>query len=125
LPKRTGTPPRRGGLSVAAEAACEGDLPDSASGPAPGVVDDAQETATDGAGFRSEPALKLLDDLRRLYLAASENSLYWEMLAQLAQATKDDRLLELASACHPQTLRQIRWANTMIKTLSPQALTST
>ncbi|MFD9633736.1 molybdopterin-dependent oxidoreductase [Streptomyces violascens] len=61
----------------------------------------------------------------RLYLAASENSLHWEMLAQLAQATKDDRLLELVSACHPQTLRQIRWANTMIKTLSPQALTST
>lgn len=46
------------------------------------------------------------------------------MLAQAAQATKDDKLLALASACHPQTLRQLRWTNTMIKNLSPQALTS-
>ena len=33
-------------------------------------------------------------------------------------------LLALASSCHPQTLRQIRWANTMIKTLSPQVLSN-
>lgn len=40
------------------------------------------------------------------------------------EAGKDDRLLALASACHPQTLRQIRWTNTLIKNLSPQILTS-
>jgi len=46
------------------------------------------------------------------------------VLAQAAQAPRDERLLELASACHPQTLRQMRWTNTPIKQLSPQVLTS-
>ncbi|MFJ4199678.1 hypothetical protein ACIP2Y_08595 [Streptomyces sviceus] len=68
--------------------------------------------------------LLLLHDLRALQLAATENSLHWEMLAQAAQATRDERLLELASTCHPQTLRQLRWTNTLIKQLSPQVLAS-
>lgn len=29
-----------------------------------------------------------------------------------------------ATACHPQTLRQMRWTNTLIKTHSPQLLAS-
>ncbi|WP_329392824.1 hypothetical protein OHA45_01290 [Streptomyces lydicus] len=82
------------------------------------------EQAAERAGCRPEPGLLLLRDLRELHLSASNNSLHWEMLAQAAQATKDDKLLELASACHPQTLRQMRWANTMIKILCPQILTS-
>lgn len=36
----------------------------------------------------------------------------------------DEDLQSLAAACHPQTLRQMRWTNTMIKELSPQILTS-
>src|SRR3954447_10018876 len=75
-------------------------------------------------GRRGTDPLSLLADLRDLYLAASANSLGWEMLAQVAQATRNAELLELASSCHPQTLRQVRWANTMIKTLSPQLLAS-
>ncbi|MEW2117949.1 hypothetical protein AB0945_22735 [Streptomyces sp. NPDC005474] len=73
---------------------------------------------------RPEPGLLLLRDLRELHLAATENSLLWEMLAQVAQATDDHELLTLASACHPRTLRQMRWTNIMIKTLSPQILSS-
>jgi hypothetical protein len=30
----------------------------------------------------------------------------------------------LAGRCHPRTLRQMRWANTMLKTQSPRVLTS-
>jgi hypothetical protein len=75
-------------------------------------------------GEDPEPGLLLLDDLRGLSVAASGTSLYWEMLAQGAQATKDSGLLALASSCHPQTLRQVRWANTMIKNLAPQILSS-
>jgi hypothetical protein len=75
-------------------------------------------------GRRPEPGLVLLEDLRDLYLIASETSLAWEMLAQHAQAGHEKDILELASRCHPQTLRQIRWSNTMLKTLSPQVLTS-
>ncbi|MFF0078622.1 hypothetical protein ACFYR1_02690 [Streptomyces canus] len=84
--------------------------------------DDTPEPAS-GQGEGPE-GLLLLRALRALHLAATENSLDWEMLAQAAQATRDERLLELASACHPQTLRQMRWANTLIKQLSPQVLTS-
>jgi hypothetical protein len=68
--------------------------------------------------------LLLLRDLRELHLAAAENSLYWEMLGQVAQARRDGELLAVVSACHPRTLRQMRWTNTMIKNLSPQLLTS-
>ena len=44
--------------------------------------------------------------------------------AQAAQAQHQRELLELSQECRPPTLRQIRWANTMIKTQTPQALAS-
>ena len=100
------------------------DLGDASGTPAPGVLSTFREKAGEAVGHRPEPGLLLLRDLRELHLDAAENSLYWEMLAQAAQATKDDDLLAVASACHPQTLRQMRWTNTMIKILSPQILTS-
>ncbi|MFI5966212.1 hypothetical protein ACIA8J_29120 [Streptomyces asoensis] len=96
----------------------------SRSGADGGVPAAVLEEAAKIVGRRPEPGLLLLRDLRDLHLAATENSLYWEMLAQAAQAGRDDALLALASSCHPQTLRQLRWSNTMIKTLSPQILTS-
>ncbi len=83
-----------------------------------------RDKAADALGRHPEPGLLLLRDLRTLYLLAADNSLGWEMLAQAAQATRDGELLDLVTACHPQTLRQVRWANTLIKTLSPQVLTS-
>ncbi|MEY9996549.1 hypothetical protein ABIE67_008581 [Streptomyces sp. V4I8] len=89
-----------------------------------GLLSTLRQKAAEAVGRRPEPGLLLLRDLRELHLDATENSLYWEMLAQAAQATRDDPLLALASACHPQTLRQLRWTNTMIKNLSPQILTS-
>lgn len=79
---------------------------------------------------RPEPGLLLLRDLRYLHLAATENSPDREMLDQAAQAAqavpagRDDALRALASSRHPQTLRQPRWSNTMIKNLSPQILTA-
>ena len=88
------------------------------------VLSTIREKAAQAVGHRPEPGLLLLRDLRNLHLAATENSLLWEMLAQAAQATNDDKLLTLASVCHPQTLRQMRWTNAMIKTLSPQILSS-
>ncbi|CAM5623328.1 MULTISPECIES: hypothetical protein [Streptomyces] len=91
----------------------------SAEEPA-GPEDLGERTARALADTRS--GLDLLNDLRELHLAATANSLDWEMLAQAAQADKDSSLLDLATACHPQTLRQMRWTNTMIKTLSPQLL---
>ncbi|MCG6500006.1 hypothetical protein [Kitasatospora sp. A2-31] len=100
------------------------DLPGPADDPSPGILATLREKTAEAIGRRPEPGLLLLHDLRDLHLAACENSLHWEMLAQAARAGSDSRLLDLATACHPQTLRQMRWTNTMIKTLSPQVLTS-
>jgi hypothetical protein len=75
-------------------------------------------------GRRPEPGLLLLIDLRSVYLHAAAVSVDWELLAQGAQAARDTGLFELASQCHPETLRQMDWANTMLKELAPQVLTS-
>ncbi|MFI2780447.1 hypothetical protein [Streptomyces sp. ALB3] len=97
-------------------------------GPAGGFSDGVPATprrdAPGPAGRGPDPRLLLLRDLHDLHLAATHNSLHWEMLAQVAQATRTPGLVTLASACHPRTLRQMRWTNTMIKTLSPQVLSS-
>lgn len=71
---------------------------------------------------RPEPALLLLADLRRIHRIAPGVSLDWELLAQGAQAIDDPELLELCTRCHPEALRQLRWANSMLKILSPQTL---
>lgn len=73
---------------------------------------------------RPQPALLLLADLRHLHRLAAGVSLDWELLGQAGQAAKDWELVELASRCHPETLRQMRWTNAMLKELSPQVLTS-
>ncbi|MFD7436010.1 hypothetical protein [Streptomyces sp. NPDC059861] len=100
------------------------DLGDASKTSSAALLSALRKDAAEAVGHRSEPGLVLLRDLGDLHVAATQNSLYWEMLAQAAQAAGDDGLLALASACHPQTLRQMRWTNTMIKTLSPQILTS-
>jgi hypothetical protein len=81
-----------------------------------------QERLSDLLRHRPQPSLLLLADLRRVHRVAAGVSQDWELLAQAAQAAKDGELLAITSRCHPQTLRQMRWANTMLKELSPQAL---
>lgn len=84
----------------------------------------AREVASAMSGHSTESGILLLHDLRDLYLHASDASIHWEMLAQIAQAKRKVELLRLTEGCHPQTLRQIRWANTMLKALTPQILSS-
>lgn len=83
-----------------------------------------RQKASEMVGRKSSPALLLLADLRHLYREASGASLDWELLAQGAQAVKNPELLALSKRCHPETLRQVRWANAMLKVLSPQVLAS-
>jgi hypothetical protein len=92
--------------------------------PSPAALAALREKASEALGRRPATGLLLLHDLRDLHLAAARNSLHWQMLAQAAQATRDERLLALVTDCHPQTLRQLRWTNTQIKILAPQVLTS-
>ncbi|MEQ0559717.1 hypothetical protein ABJI51_11585 [Amycolatopsis sp. NEAU-NG30] len=92
--------------------------------PGPGPLVPLRTALAELSGRRPEPGLLLLADLRRLHRRAAGVSLDWELLAQGAQAAKDTKLLELASRCHPQTLRQLKWTNATLKVLSPQILTS-
>ena len=74
------------------------------------------------SGRHHEPALLLLRDLRGLYLQASGVSVDWEILAQTAQALEDHELLDLTQASHPETLRQLRWANGVLKECAAQVM---
>ncbi|MEV7559350.1 hypothetical protein [Streptomyces sp. NPDC089795] len=94
------------------------------TGPTAEVTAARREKPSELLGRHLEPGLLLLHDLRDLHLSAAGNSLYWEMLAQAARAARDERLLHLSSSCHPRTLRQMRWTNSLIKNLSPQILNS-
>lgn len=73
-------------------------------------------------GRLHEPSLLLLADLRHIHKTAAGVSLDWEVLAQTAQALKDARLLGVAQECHPETLRQMRWANAKVKEVSAQVM---
>ncbi len=90
----------------------------------PGLLDRVREGVGDRLGRRSDPALLLLRDLRSIYVDASGVSVDWELVAQAAQGVRDQELLELAQACHPDTLRQARWANSMLKESATQVLVS-
>lgn len=74
------------------------------------------------AGRFHEPTLLLLADLRHIHRTAAGVSLDWEVLAQTAQAMKDTELLAVAQDCHPQTLRQMRWANAKVKETAAQIM---
>jgi len=88
------------------------------------VLAAVRRTTSEALGRFSAPGLLLLAELRRVHRLAAGVSLDWELLAQSAQAVKDSDLLALAQDCHPQTLRQLRWANTKLKEVSPQAMTA-
>lgn len=88
----------------------------------PGLLASVRQRASELMGRRSAPGLLLLADLRHLYREAAGTSLDWEILAQSAQGAKEQELLDLAERCHPQSLRQARWANAHLKVASPQVI---
>jgi len=89
----------------------------------PALLAAVRRTGSEALGRFSAPGLLLLAELRRVHRLAAGVSLDWELLAQTAQAVKDSDLLSLAQDCHPQTLRQMRWANAKLKEVSPQVMT--
>jgi hypothetical protein len=94
----------------------------------PDAEDDAtvlarlKQKGSELTGRFHEPALLLLADLRDIHLTAAGASLDWEVLAQSAQAMKDRELLAITEHCHPETLRQMRWANAKVKDTAAQTM---
>ena len=97
---------------------------DARSADHPGLLAPLRTTISELAVHRPEPGLLLLRDLRTLHRATAGLSVDWELLAQAAQAAREADLLALAQRCHPDTLRQLKWTNAMLKVLSPQILIS-
>jgi len=81
-----------------------------------------KEKGAELLGRFHEPTLLLLADLRHIHRTAAGVSLDWEVLAQTAQAMKDTELLAVCQDCHPETLRQMRWANAKVKETAAQAM---
>jgi len=89
-----------------------------------GLMARMRERGSELAGRRPEPGLLLLRDMRDLYLAAARASLAWTTLGQGAQAVDDTDLLDTVTACHPETIRTMRWTVQKVKETSPQVLAS-
>ncbi|MGN6440808.1 MAG: hypothetical protein ACTHL6_02780 [Arthrobacter sp.] len=89
-----------------------------------GLMETIREKGSEMVGRRPETGMLLLCDLRELYLKACGVSADWELLAQAAQGKKDKDLLALAEKCHPQTIRQMKWANGKLKESATQVLVS-
>jgi hypothetical protein len=83
-----------------------------------------REKGSELLGRDKDAGLLLLSDLREIYIKASGVSLDWEMLAQAAQGIRHTDLLEVTKRCHPETLRQAKWANAKLKESSTQVLIS-
>ena len=84
----------------------------------------ALDAVSELTGRARTPGLLMLRDLREIYMKAAGVSVDWEMLAQAAQGIKHTDLLDVAKRCHPETLRQMRWANGKLKESATQALVS-
>jgi hypothetical protein len=97
---------------------------DPNSGSEHGLLDTVREKGSELIGRMSSSSLLLLRDLREVYIKAAGVSVDWELLAQAAQGIKHRELLELAQRCHPDTLRQMRWANGKLKESATQILVS-
>lgn len=89
-----------------------------------GLAERLREKGAELIGRRGDPALLLLRDLREIYMKASGVSVDWELLAQAAQGIKHADLLDVTKQCHPDTLRQMRWANAKLKESATQILIS-
>ena len=84
----------------------------------------ARDRLSEAVGREPETNLLLLVDVREIYTHASGVSVDWELVAQAAQGLKDTDLLALSKRCHPETLRQVRWANAKLKESATQILVS-
>jgi hypothetical protein len=88
------------------------------------LMEKVREKGSQLVGRDAEAGLLLLRDLREVYIKACGVSADWELLAQAAQGIKHTDLLDVAQRCHPQNLRQMKWANGKLKESATQILVS-
>ncbi|GIG29065.1 hypothetical protein [Cellulomonas marina] len=89
-----------------------------------GTAKRVRERVSDALDRSAPPGMALLRDLRTVYTMAQGVSVDWELLAQAAQGIRHHDLLDLTQHCHPENLRQARWANAKLKESATQVLVS-
>jgi hypothetical protein len=89
-----------------------------------GLMERLRERVSETLGREPQASLLLLVDLREIYTSAAGVSVDWELVAQAAQGVKDHELVALSKRCHPDNLRQMRWANGKLKESATQILVS-
>jgi hypothetical protein len=89
-----------------------------------GLVARVQDLVSELTGRMSVPGLLLLRDLRQVYIHTAGVNSDWDLLAQAAQGIKHTDLLSVAEACHPETKRQMQWAEGKLKESATQVLVS-
>ncbi|WP_413451556.1 hypothetical protein AA0Y32_15550 [Georgenia phoenicis] len=87
-----------------------------------GLMERIRDKGSELVGRARTPGLLMLRDLRGIYMKAAGVSVDWELLAQAAQGIRRRDLMTLAEECHPDTLRQMRWANSQLKVQATQVL---
>jgi hypothetical protein len=86
------------------------------------MMSHVRRATADMIGRRPGSGLLVLADLRQLYVAAEEANFYWIGLGQVAQATRDEGLLETVEILHRQLVTQIKWLQTHLKETVAQLL---
>lgn len=66
-------------------------------------------------GHPTEAGLRLLRDLRQLFLTVQDTSIRWVIVGEAAQAGRDMELLAVVRECHAETESQVEWLTTRIK----------
>jgi hypothetical protein len=79
------------------------------------MMSHVRRATADMIGRRPSSGLLMLADLRRLYATAEEVNFYWIGLGQVAQATRDQELLETVEVLNRQLVTQIKWLKTHLK----------
>lgn len=82
-----------------------------------------REKASELLGSRPAAGALLLADLRRLLDGCGHASVTCVLVAQGAQAARDDALLAAVGSAHEGVLRTHRWALTRLKVTAPHVLT--
>lgn len=73
-------------------------------------------------GLHAEAGLRLLRDLRQLFLTAEDTSIRWVIIGEAAQAARDQELLDVMLRCHAETETQVEWLVSRIKLAAAQVL---
>jgi hypothetical protein len=73
-------------------------------------------------GRTPAPGLRLLRDLRQLFLTAEDTGIRWVIIGEAAQAARDEELLDVTLRCRAEIETQVEWLVARIRLTAAQVL---